>query len=389
MVLFSTCSLTTIVALVVLFTLGGASKQTVARDITLAGQAHQVHILPHEMAASQLKATLIDDIKIAMVGPQSESFYLEYSSFSPKLLACLLMAAKEHAKARTFLASTASLSLEQLQQLRDHQATAQVMKSLELLEGQKISIVGDQLLGLIAALDVQPLNQHAYKRAGYATYYADKKEDFSLEKQTDWNAKQKNVYNILQEFKPQTVLDIGGNSGWFSRLAATYGAQVIATDIDEQCTEFQFNEAQHTALPVFPMIYDFKNFLQKADTTRFQSDAVFCLALVHHLVFVAGLTLEEIIDTLAKLTKRVLVLEFVDLQDKTIQSAIKNQDAVKGKVFFEDKKKHTTALEILQSYGYANYSLEKCKLGLEKHFTSVTAIGSHPSATRSLLVCVK
>lgn len=44
-----------------------------------------------------------------------------------------------------------------------------------------------------------------------------------------------------------------------------------------------------------------------------------CLALIHHLVLGQGESVEKIIDVLASLSKKVVILEFVDINDEKIQ----------------------------------------------------------------------
>lgn len=385
-IIVSTFSFTTLVLLVMVFALVGSGKRTIALAPSNAAYSlnatstDSINLQPHEMAASKIKEVLLDELQTGPICLSDERFFFEYHSCSPKLLACLLMATKEHAAARKLLQGNGKLDLEQLQALRDHEATRDAMRELEVLEGQTMGNVTEKLIEIVKGLDVTPLNQHAYKRAGYATYYADKKEDFSLVKQDAWEVKQKNVLKILQDIKPQTVLDLGSNTGWFSRLAATYGARVIATDIDETCIEYQYQAAKDACLSVTPLLHAFEKLNDNKEVEQLQSDVVLCLALIHHLVFVSGLTISEILEKLSKVTKKVLVLEFIDLGDCALQKGLNNP------LFFSTDDLYKKALHTLHNYAQENYHIDNLLKISKNFFKKIEVLESNPSSRRLIVL---
>lgn len=194
--------------------------------------------------------------------------------------------------------------------------------------------------------------------SGYSSYYKEKGEDFSLESKKNWKKKQKFVYNKIKLLKPKTVLDIGSNTGWYSRLSEKMGASVIATDSDEDIINSLYETAKVNKLKILPLFLPFRDFLtMSADiipaTIRMKSDMVLCLALLHHLVLGEGIELEIIIKTLSKLSREACILEFVDFADEKIRNEpdffanIKLIDEKKynlkkiislGKKYFEDVK---------------------------------------------------
>ena len=150
-------------------------------------------------------------------------------------------------------------------------------------------------------------------------------------------AKETFVREALAEFKVQQVLDIGANTGHFSRIAASLGAKVVSIDTEPDCAEEAFVRAKDEALDVMPLVVDIvrptpalgwrnaecASFLDRA---RGQFDAVLMLALVHHLLVTERVPLAQIIDFAAELTKSLLVLEFVPAQDSMFQRLLRGRD---------------------------------------------------------------
>ncbi len=164
-IIITTCSFTTLIALVLVFTFAVPHKRTTASgssaayasDATATAEqaASEIVIQPYEMAASKIKETLLADLQAVTT---NEPFFLEYHACSPKLLACLFMATKDHATARQILQNNKlmKLSPQQLQALRDHEATRAAMVELEVMEGQKMGTAAPKLVEIVNGLDVTP-----------------------------------------------------------------------------------------------------------------------------------------------------------------------------------------------------------------------------------------
>ncbi len=191
-----------------------------------------------------------------------------------------------------------------------------------------------QLRDFVSTCNISP------SRSIYDDYYTNKKEDFSFENRNNWKDKQKNVCNIIEQTKPTTVLDLGANTGWFSRLSAHLGASVIATDIEESSIDLLYLEAKKNNLKITPLLlpientpkeyygaYDeslafkepHKNPIFMAASKRINTDLVLCLALIHHVVLSHGMPLRDFFTLLDKLSKKHLVVEFIGLNDDLIQ----------------------------------------------------------------------
>ena len=173
---------------------------------------------------------------------------------------------------------------------------------------------------IVRSLDVT--NSHS----DYLNYYLSKGEDYSFTNQKQWKIKQKQIHQIIHTLKPKTTLDIGANTGWYSFLAEFEGSSVIATDIDEGTIDALYLKIRNTHKRILPLMLSFSAFTERSNSkaylpaiTRFRSDLVMCLALIHHLVLGQGLSVEKVIRTLAKLSDKVVILEYVDINDEKIQ----------------------------------------------------------------------
>jgi SAM-dependent methyltransferase len=240
-----------------------------------------------------------------------------------------------------------------------------------------------RMLAFASGLDVTPPG------SGYVTYYNDKNEAFDFENQTGWTAKQKNIYELINEVRPKRILDIGANTGWFSILAAKLGSEVIATDIDESSIDLLYIEAKKEGLKILPLLLSFDDLERKifgvscnekeykgrdyeniplflSATERINSDVVLCLGLLHHLVLGMGRELDFVFEILSRLTRRTLVLEFVDLKDKLVQGEPS---------FFKN----------INRYSEINYNMNIVIAAGLKYFKSVRIADSDPE-TRKLLI---
>lgn len=150
----------------------------------------------------------------------------------------------------------------------------------------------------------------------------------SLDAPHTWSLKQQTAAQVLDRFRPKSVLDVGSNAGWFSKLAARTGARVVALDRDEAAINALYAElvaSGSRAADVLPLIQDFAqpssahgpNAVFPDAFARFRADFVLCLALTHHLAR-AGLRFEQMADTLDRFTGERLLVEFVPADDKYV-----------------------------------------------------------------------
>jgi ribosomal protein L11 methylase PrmA len=142
------------------------------------------------------------------------------------------------------------------------------------------------------------------------------------------SAEQKNnfVRECLKEARSAKIIDIGCNTGLYSKIAADAlpGSRVVAIDFDANSIDGLYNANLQWKKNILPLALDItspspalgwrlkerKSFLERADF-----DCALALAVVHHLRVVKNIPLLEIADFFVSLTARHLIVEFVDKND--------------------------------------------------------------------------
>jgi hypothetical protein len=219
----------------------------------------------------------------------------------------------------------------------------------------------DRLKERLAAMK---LPSEATKWSGYYD-----REFPSFTADNNWTPKHHAVQQLLQRYRPATVLDIGANRGWFSMLAAKKGAKVVAFDTDEVCLNRLHLDTKDACLDVQSLVMSFTQptprlglgeGIAHSAVNRFQCDLVLGLALAHHMVFKAHLNFGQIAAGFAAYVKKVLVVEFVPRDDQHVRQWITDQ--------------------------HDWYTLDNFTQALRRHFRDVNVIASYPDP-RVLLVC--
>jgi 2-polyprenyl-3-methyl-5-hydroxy-6-metoxy-1,4-benzoquinol methylase len=190
----------------------------------------------------------------------------------------------------------------------------------------------------------------------------------TFEPQRDWEPKQHYLHEFFGSLPPCAILDIGSAAGWFSRLAGRNGHRVISLDCDEAALARLEHHAATDALPIMPLSCEFSRMRQLYPLVghqhlgRFEADVVLALAIIHHLVFKARMPFSEIVDTLARLTRSTLIVEYMDESDESTRTFRREGDA-------------------------PWYSVEGLRTELEKHFRRIEIKPSTEGMERFLFVC--
>ena len=132
-----------------------------------------------------------------------------------------------------------------------------------------------------------------------------------------------------------SVLDLGANDGYFSKILAEKAVAVVAADSDWHCVDSLYQYMlQHPEHPILPLCVDiadptpargFANAERSSFTDRMPSDLVVALALIHHLVLGRNIPLNRIAAYFCLLTRHWLILEFVPLNDEKARELIRNK----------------------------------------------------------------
>ena len=138
-----------------------------------------------------------------------------------------------------------------------------------------------------------------YKPSGV---WADYTKICNYDDQAD-NCKKELVRKMLQQSKPKEVLDIGCNTGTYSFLAAECGANVTAVDGDHDAIENLYRRLRKNPATINPMVVDlgnpspsigYMNVERPSFLERSNPDCVMALALIHHLLVSANMSLDAI-----------------------------------------------------------------------------------------------
>lgn len=145
------------------------------------------------------------------------------------------------------------------------------------------------------------------------------------------------VEQYLASIKPKRVTDLGSNDGFFSRIAAQTGAEVISADIDPLAVDSNYRRVKrdHEA-NLLPLLVDLTNpspalgwahHERRSFSERASADVVLALALIHHLAIANNLPLESVADYFAELAPR-LIIEFVPKEDSQVRRLLATREDI-------------------------------------------------------------
>lgn len=199
----------------------------------------------------------------------------------------------------------------------------------------------------------------------WGNYYKEIKNHIDKEKKIS------TIREIIAKISPSTVLDVGCNTGIFSILAESLGAQVIAIDTSNLCIDKLYIYAKNHKLKILPLVANiltptpaFGFMAQEYDSllARIRCDLTLFLGIMHHAHIAGRQSFERIASLLSAITIKTLIFEYVDKEDENNYLIPRTRDI--------------------------EYTLPSVKQALETFFTKITIMDSD-RPTRKLLICEK
>jgi len=143
---------------------------------------------------------------------------------------------------------------------------------------------------------------------------------------SDQEGKQAFVRAALERIRPANVLDVGANTGFYSRIAAESGANVVAWDTDVHVSNVNWQMAHRNGLAILPIVADFarptpsvgwqnRENASLLDRTKGRFDCVLMLGILHHLLVGDQIPLAAIIEQLREISTRWVVAEWIPKED--------------------------------------------------------------------------
>ncbi len=202
-----------------------------------------------------------------------------------------------------------------------HNAEADIESQQRIASG-KISLKGlrgvvDSLRSAVSRMNWEPAGTE------WGDYYSD--TNYSSESEAH---KARSVSEFIERVRPETVWDLGANTGKFSRIASKSGIPTVAFDVDPAAVEKNYRACVHDGeRNMLPLVLDltnpspslgWRNTERDSILGRGPADMVLALALIHHLAISNNVPLSNLSEFFAQLC-RVLVIEFVPKSDSQVR----------------------------------------------------------------------
>ena len=213
-------------------------------------------------------------------------------------------------------------------------AGAQKRYSDRVAAPRKGGLSKQALTGLIESLE-NTIKKLIWKPAGTEwgdyyenTNYTDAAFEHKKQLVKEWSA----------EKKPALVWDLGGNTGVFSREAASSGAFTVSFDIDPAAVEQNYRTVKtKKEQNILPLVLDLTNpspalgwdhSERDSFGTRGPVDMVLALAVIHHLAISNNVPLPQLAEFFASHCRRWLVIEFVPKSDSQVQKLLTSREDI-------------------------------------------------------------
>ena len=182
----------------------------------------------------------------------------------------------------------------------------------------------ERLLATLSSF-LDGVNPRQVKRA---TFWQNYRNDRPHYRQTEINFKSVTVHNWLERLKPKSVLDVGGNSGEFSLMAASMGARALCWDSDVGAIEKLYRE-NPDAVDLHPILgaidsvhggfgWSGSEFNGLVHRLKGSIDTVLLLAIMHHLAIACAVRMDDIFGLMKTISAKYIIVEFLDVRDQRV-----------------------------------------------------------------------
>jgi hypothetical protein len=176
------------------------------------------------------------------------------------------------------------------------------------------------------------------ERTSRWSHYPETAHHYELEDHQD---KRTFVRSAMDQTRPRSVLDVGANTGVYSRIAAESGADVVAWDSDVQATTRNWKTANTGNLSILPLIANFarptpavgwrnKEYTSLLDRAKGRFECVLMLGILHHLLITDQIPLSAICEQLWDISIRWAILEWIPQQDSQFDELCRGRQELFG-----------------------------------------------------------
>ena len=154
------------------------------------------------------------------------------------------------------------------------------------------------------------------------------------------DAKQKKaalINEFIKRVESKSVWDLGGNTGYFSRIASEKGIPTVSFDIDPAAVEKNYrNCIEKSERNLLPLVLDLTNpspSLGWQNNERFSliergpADTVMALALIHHLSISNNVPLPKLAEFFCQVCN-TLIIEFIPKSDSQVQRLLSSREDI-------------------------------------------------------------
>ncbi len=178
------------------------------------------------------------------------------------------------------------------------------------------------------------------QRTEWRDYYS-----FKSYNNRSFQHKKEILLKFIQKINPETIWDLGANTGEFTRIPCQAGIKCIAYDIDPLAVELNYNQVKKEKNKnILPLILDLTNpsssiGWNNEERMGFKQrpfpDLVLFLALIHHLAISNNVPLNKIASFLSEIT-RYLIIEFVPKTDSQVITLLQSRKDIFNNYYEEE-----------------------------------------------------